>query len=151
MFRTSDIVLIAVMVAAAAMTYTIKRNAEVQVAAVHKLKAQIRTEEDTINLLKSTSLVAFIAVPDLMYSVQQIYSSNFRIVPMLIVATLWYMIVVSILSVGQFFIERALRSSPSRVGRRTIEVEPDLPDSATPDEDLAATADADTTSKESRA
>ncbi len=65
-------------------------------------------------------------------------------------ATLWYMIVVSILSVGQFFIERALRSSPSRVGRRTIDVEPDLPDSATPDEDLAATA-ADTTSKENRA
>ncbi|OJX78073.1 MULTISPECIES: amino acid ABC transporter permease [unclassified Leifsonia] len=107
---------------------------------------------DTINLLKSTSLVAFIAVPDLMYSVQQIYSSNFRIVPLLIVATLWYMIVVSILSVGQYFIERALRSSPSRVGRRTIEADPVLPDSATPD-DIAAerTADAGTTPKENRA
>ncbi len=53
MFRTSDIVLIGVMVAAAAMTYTIKRNAEVQVAAVHKLRAQIHTEEDTIDLLKA--------------------------------------------------------------------------------------------------
>jgi polar amino acid transport system permease protein len=72
---------------------------------------------DTINLLKSTSLVAFIAVPDLMYSVQQIYSSNFRVIPLLIVATLWYMIVVSILSVGQYFVERKLRNSPVRAAR----------------------------------
>jgi hypothetical protein len=52
-FRTSDIVLIAVMVAAAAMTYSIKRDAEDQLDAVRKLQAQIRTEEDTIDLLKA--------------------------------------------------------------------------------------------------
>jgi polar amino acid transport system permease protein len=69
---------------------------------------------DTINLLKSTSLVAFIAVPDLMYSVQQIYSSNFKILPLLVVATIWYMVVVSVLSVGQYLIERRLRQEPSR-------------------------------------
>lgn len=69
---------------------------------------------ETINLLKSTSLVAFIAVPDLMYSVQQIYAANFDVVPLLMVATLWYMIVVSLLSIGQFFVERALRASPAR-------------------------------------
>ncbi|CAN5200846.1 amino acid ABC transporter permease [soil metagenome] len=70
---------------------------------------------DTINLLKSTALVAFIAVPDLMYSVQQIYAANFRIIPLLIVATLWYMIVVSILSAGQHLIERKLKNSPTRI------------------------------------
>lgn len=53
MFRTSDIVLIAVMVSAAAMTYKIKREAEEQRAQVHYLQAQIRTEEDTIDLLKA--------------------------------------------------------------------------------------------------
>lgn len=79
---------------------------------------------ETINLLKSTSLVAFIAVPDLMYTVQQIYAENFRVVPLLLVATLWYMIVVSIMSIAQFFIERALDSSPKRVTRSvTIAVE----------------------------
>jgi len=52
-FRTSDIVLIAVMVSAAAMTYKIKRDAEEQQAAVHRIQAQIRTEEDTIDLLKA--------------------------------------------------------------------------------------------------
>jgi polar amino acid transport system permease protein len=69
---------------------------------------------ETITLLKSTSLVAFIAVPDLMYSVQKIYSATFRVLPLLIVATVWYMIVVSILTVAQFLIERRLRQSPAR-------------------------------------
>src|SRR5690606_6950673 len=53
MFRTSDIVLIGVMVAAAAMTYSIKRDAGEQLAAVRKLQTQIRTEEETIDLLKA--------------------------------------------------------------------------------------------------
>ena len=53
MFRTSDIVLIAVMVSAAAFTYKTKHEAEDQLAAVHKIEAQIRYEEDTIDLLKA--------------------------------------------------------------------------------------------------
>ncbi|TIV21426.1 MAG: hypothetical protein E5V86_25270 [Mesorhizobium sp.] len=53
MFRTSDIVLIAVMVSAAALTYKTKREAEEQLAAVQKIQAQIRYEEDTIDLLKA--------------------------------------------------------------------------------------------------
>ncbi len=53
MFRTTDIVLIAVMVAATGFTYKIKQQAEDQLAAVHKLEAQIRFEEDTIALLKA--------------------------------------------------------------------------------------------------
>ena len=72
---------------------------------------------ETINLLKSTSLVAFISVPDLLYSVQQIYSSNFRVVPLLIVASIWYMLIVSVLSVVQYFVESRLRLTPVRAAR----------------------------------
>ena len=72
---------------------------------------------ETINLLKATSLVAFISVPDLLYSVQQIYSSNFQVVPLLMVATLWYMVIVSVLSALQYLIERRLRRAP---GRRAV-------------------------------
>ena len=75
---------------------------------------------DTINLLKSTSIVAFIAVPDLMYSVQQIYSANFRVMPLLVVATVWYTIIVSVLSAGQFLVERRLRNAPSRTTRAGV-------------------------------
>jgi polar amino acid transport system permease protein len=73
---------------------------------------------ETINLLKSTSLVAFISVPDLLYSVQQIYASNFEVMPLLVVASLWYMIIVSILTVAQYFVERRLRNAPGTSGRQ---------------------------------
>jgi polar amino acid transport system permease protein len=59
-----------------------------------------------IGLLKATSIVSVIAVQDLLYSVQLIYQQNFLIMPLLMVATLWYIIVTTVLSVGQYFIER---------------------------------------------
>ncbi|WP_338889161.1 amino acid ABC transporter permease [Rhodococcus sovatensis] len=70
---------------------------------------------DTINLLKGTALVAFISVADLLYSVQQIYTRNFQVVPLLIVATIWYVLIVSVMSVGQTALERRLgRSSKAK-------------------------------------
>jgi polar amino acid transport system permease protein len=59
-----------------------------------------------IGLLKATSIVSVIAVQDLLYSVQLIYQQNFLIMPLLMVATLWYIILTTVLSVGQYFIER---------------------------------------------
>jgi polar amino acid transport system permease protein len=59
-----------------------------------------------IGLLKATSIVSVIAVQDLLYSVQLIYQQNFLIMPLLMVATLWYVILTTLLSVGQYFIER---------------------------------------------
>lgn len=61
---------------------------------------------DSIIVLKSTSLVAFIAVSDLLYSVQQIYARNYQIIPLLVVATLWYIAIVSAMSLGQARLER---------------------------------------------
>lgn len=77
---------------------------------------------ETINLLKSTSLVAFISVPDLLYSVQQIYSTTFQVMPLLVVASLWYMFIVSLLSAGQYFVEKRLGTSPGTAARRPARV-----------------------------
>jgi hypothetical protein len=52
-FRTSDIVLIAVMVSAAAFTYKVKREAEDELSHVRKLQSAIHFEDDTISLLKA--------------------------------------------------------------------------------------------------
>jgi polar amino acid transport system permease protein len=57
-------------------------------------------------MLKSTALVSVLAVPDLLYSAQIIYSRNFQTIPLLIVASIWYLVVTSILSIGQFYLER---------------------------------------------
>lgn len=53
MFRTSDTVLIAIMVAAAAFTYKTKHDAETKYGEVRKLEAAIRYEEDTIDVMKA--------------------------------------------------------------------------------------------------
>lgn len=59
-----------------------------------------------IGLLKSTSLVSVIAVTDLLYSVQLVYNQNFKVMPLLLVATIWYVVITSVLAVGQYFVER---------------------------------------------
>ncbi|MET9327978.1 amino acid ABC transporter permease [Tsukamurella sp. NPDC003166] len=59
-----------------------------------------------IGLLKSTSLVSVIAVTDVLYSVQLVYNQNFKVMPLLLVATTWYVVITSVLAVGQYFIER---------------------------------------------
>jgi polar amino acid transport system permease protein len=64
------------------------------------------TGNETISMLKTTSLVSVIAVTDLLYAVQLIYSQNYKQIPLLIVACFWYLIFTTILSIGQYFIER---------------------------------------------
>ena len=59
-----------------------------------------------IGLLIATSIVSVIAVQDLLYSAQLISQQNYLILPLLLVATIWYIIVTSVLSVGQYFVER---------------------------------------------
>ncbi|MEV0093118.1 amino acid ABC transporter permease [Streptomyces sp. NPDC050738] len=59
-----------------------------------------------IGTLKGTSIVSIIAVQDLLYSVQLVYHRTYQVVPLLLVATLWYVVVTSLLSVGQYYLER---------------------------------------------
>jgi polar amino acid transport system permease protein len=64
------------------------------------------TGNETISMLKYTSLVSVIALPELLYSAQIIYSRTFETIPLLVVASLWYLLITSILTVGQTFLER---------------------------------------------
>lgn len=64
------------------------------------------TGNHTIALLKDTSLVSVIAMSELLYSVQTIYSENFEVIPLLVVACIWYLIMTTVLSIGQHYLER---------------------------------------------
>jgi polar amino acid transport system permease protein len=64
------------------------------------------TGNETISMLKTTSLVSVIAVGDLLYGAQIIYSVNFKTIPLLIVASIWYLVCTSVLYVGQYYLER---------------------------------------------
>ena len=59
-----------------------------------------------IGMLKGTALVSVIAMTDLLFSVQTIYNRNFKVVPLLIVAVLWYLAVFTLLSLLQGRLER---------------------------------------------
>ena len=59
-----------------------------------------------IGMLKATSLVSVIAVQDLLGAAELIYNDNFQVIPLLLVATLWYLVLTSVLSAGQFLLER---------------------------------------------
>ncbi len=61
---------------------------------------------EVISMVKNTSLVSVIAMAELLYTTQLIYSRTYQTIPLLIVASLWYLIIVSVLSLGQYFLER---------------------------------------------
>ncbi|MEU4338832.1 amino acid ABC transporter permease [Micromonospora lupini] len=72
---------------------------------------------ELINLLKSTSVVYVLAIGELFYQVQVVYGRNGRVVPLLMVATVWYVVLTALLSILQFYVERhfargALRTLP---------------------------------------
>lgn len=59
----------------------------------------------TILMLKTTSLVSVLALADLLYSAQAIYARTFQTMPMLIVVSLWFLAITSALTVGQHYLE----------------------------------------------
>jgi polar amino acid transport system permease protein len=74
-----------------------------------------------IGMLKATSIVSVIAVQDLLYSTQLIYNQNFQVIPLLLVATLWYIILTTLLSIGQYYVERHYaRGTRRSLGRITL-------------------------------
>ncbi|MFD9410570.1 amino acid ABC transporter permease [Streptomyces sp. NPDC059989] len=85
-----------------------------------------------IGLVKATSLVFYVSLLDLFGSVQGLASTySGDVVPLLLVATVWYVVLTSLVSVVQFYVERyyargALRTLPptpfqrARAGLRTL-------------------------------
>lgn len=70
------------------------------------------TGNETIGMLKLTSLVSVIALADLLYSTELIYSENFQTIPLLIVATIWYLVATTLLTILQQYVEH-------RFGKKT--------------------------------
>jgi polar amino acid transport system permease protein len=64
------------------------------------------TGNQMILMLKTTSLVSVLALADLLYAAQTIYARTFQTIPLLIVVSLWYLFITSLLTVGQHFLEK---------------------------------------------
>lgn len=77
---------------------------------------------ETINMLKMTALVSVIAAHDLMSNIQDVYAQNYQVIPMLVVASIWYLALVSLLSIPQAWMERRYGRGTSQ-GARTSPVQ----------------------------
>ncbi|MEV5069039.1 amino acid ABC transporter permease [Microbacterium sp. LMI12-1-1.1] len=75
---------------------------------------------EVIGLVKGASVVFVIAIPEVFYAVQVIYNRNSRVIPLLLVAVVWYTIITTILSIAQYYIER-------HYARGTVRVLPPTP------------------------
>ena len=78
------------------------------------------TGNETISMLKNTSLASVITYVELTYSAEEIYSANFKTIPLLIVISIWYLVMTSVLYVGQYFIERRYGRGFTRLERATM-------------------------------
>ncbi|MCB1272944.1 MAG: amino acid ABC transporter permease [Leucobacter sp.] len=61
---------------------------------------------ELVNTIKATALVSVIAGGDLLTIVQSISGVNYKVIEMLLVATIWYILVIGLWSIAQYFIER---------------------------------------------
>ncbi|TFB72781.1 amino acid ABC transporter permease [Cryobacterium glaciale] len=78
------------------------------------------TFNSIIALVKGTSLVSVIGGAELLFSVKEIYSQTYQTVPLLIVASIWYLFITTVLNGVQFFIERHYGRGSSRNGSSSM-------------------------------
>lgn len=75
--------------------------------AIHSILPAMINE--CINLSKGTAIVYVLAMPELFYTVQMIYNRNQEVIPLLMVAAVWYTVITSFFSILQYALERKLR------------------------------------------
>jgi polar amino acid transport system permease protein len=91
------------------------RKARLRIVLPQTLRAIVpSTGNQFVHMLKSTSLVAFVAGGDLLTRVQGIYSANYQVIPLLIVASLWYLAMTAIVTSLQYVLERRVGQSYGR-------------------------------------
>jgi polar amino acid transport system permease protein len=69
-----------------------------------------------IATVKATSLVSVVSLADVLFVVESIYAINLEIVPLLLVASIWYIVVVAFLTVLQALLERKLSNAYKATG-----------------------------------
>ncbi|WP_438353017.1 amino acid ABC transporter permease [Microbacterium sp. CJ88] len=76
------------------------------------------TGNDFINMLKGTAMASVIGYVELIKAANNISSFNLQVMETLIAAAVWYMVIVSVASIGQFYLERVFDRQDRRPGGR---------------------------------
>ncbi|SET46182.1 polar amino acid transport system permease protein [Thorsellia anophelis DSM 18579] len=64
---------------------------------------------EIISLAKGTAMVYVLAMPELFYTIQMIYNRTQEIIPLLMVAAVWYLVITTVLSLLQYGVENWLK------------------------------------------
>jgi polar amino acid transport system permease protein len=70
-----------------------------------------------IGMVKATSLASVIQYPEVLHNAENIYYANSRVIELLIVAGLWYLLIVSILTPLQMLLERRFARGSLQIAR----------------------------------
>jgi polar amino acid transport system permease protein len=74
------------------------------------------TGNETISMLKTSSIVIYIALTELFTSAQNIINRTYATIPLLLVACIWYLFMTTVLTIGQTYLERHFGRGSSRAG-----------------------------------
>ncbi|MDO0972431.1 amino acid ABC transporter permease, partial [Staphylococcus haemolyticus] len=80
------------------------------------------TGNQVIGMFKETSLVSVLGVAELLQSAQLIYARTYETIPLLIVASLWYLVMTLVLSYPQSRLEKKYSRTSARVPRKARKV-----------------------------
>ncbi|HBH65769.1 MAG TPA: amino acid ABC transporter permease [Erwinia persicina] len=69
---------------------------------------------EIISLAKGTAMVYVLAMPELFYTIQMVYNRTQQVIPLLMVAAVWYLLITTVLSVLQYYVERWLARGATR-------------------------------------
>jgi len=72
------------------------------------------TGNEFISMLKTSSLATVVTYGELLRRASDIYATNLRVVPLLVVASVWYLAITSVASTGQYYLERRLGRGRAR-------------------------------------
>ena len=80
------------------------------------------TGNQVIGMFKGTSLVSVLGVAELLQSAQLIYARTYETIPLLLVASLWYLVMTLLLSYPQSKLEQKYSRATSRLPRKAKKV-----------------------------
>ena len=78
------------------------------------------TGNEFISMLKNTSLASVIGYAEIYYVTSDISATNYEVIQLLIVGSIWYLALTSIAYIGQYFLERKVGQGFSRTERATM-------------------------------
>ncbi|MBB4105806.1 amino acid ABC transporter permease [Allorhizobium borbori] len=76
------------------------------------------TGNQAIGMLKASAIVSVIGMQDLLTQAQTIYARNFLVIELLCVASLWYLGITTVASIGQHYLEKHLAPKGRSAGSR---------------------------------